>query len=59
MLRRIVGITGISLWVGLIAVVVGLQAKANGEQMFKNLPEAWKVEKSFAVSKEQTAAISQ
>lgn len=59
MLRRAIGITGISLWVGLIAAVVGFQAKANGsEQMFKNLPEGWKVEKSFTVSKEQTATIS-
>ncbi len=59
MLRPIVGITGISLWVLLIALVVGLQAKASGEQMFENLPEGWKVEKSFAASKEQTAAIAQ
>ncbi len=35
MLRRIVGITGISLWAGLIvvAVVGGLEGKANGEQI--------------------------
>jgi hypothetical protein len=58
MLRPIVGITGISLWVLLIALVVGLQAKASGEQMFESLPEGWKVEKSFAASKEQTAAIA-
>jgi len=59
MLRRIVGVTGVSLWAGLIAVVVlwGFQANANGEQMFENLPEGWKVEKSFAVSKAQTIAI--
>jgi len=60
MLRRIVGITGISLWAGLIVVTVvgGLEGKANGEQMFENLPEGWKVEKSFAISKEQTLAVS-
>lgn len=61
MLRRIVGIAGISLWVGLIvvAVLAGFQANANGEEIFKNLPEGWKVEESFIVSKDQTAAISQ
>lgn len=59
MLRRIVGITGISLWAGLIvvAVLVGFQANANGGEMFKNLPEGWKVEKSWVASREQTAAI--
>lgn len=60
MVRRIVGMTGIGLWLGLIALTAGLQVKANGnEQMFKNLPEGWKVEKSLAVSKEQTADIGQ
>jgi hypothetical protein len=59
MLRRIVGMTGIGLWLGLIALTAGLQAKTNGnEQMFKNLPEDWKVEKSIVVSKEQTGVIS-
>jgi len=60
MLRRIVGITGISLWTVLIvfAVLVGFQANANGGEMFKNLPEGWNVEKSWVASKEQTAAIS-
>ncbi len=59
MVRRIVGITGIGLWLGLIALTAGLQVKANGnEQMFKNLPEGWKVEKSIVVSKEQTGVIS-
>ena len=60
MIRRIVGITGISLWAVLIvfAVVAGFQANANGGEMFKNLPESWKVEKSFVVSKDQTVAIS-
>jgi len=37
---------------------MGLQVKAAGEQMFENLPEGWKVEESFAVSREQTAAIA-
>jgi hypothetical protein len=60
MLRRILGVTGIGLWLALIAVLLGLQAKANGaERMFKNLPEGWKVEKSFTASREQTAAIGQ
>ncbi len=59
MVRRIVGATGIGLWMGLIALTAGLQVKANGnEQMFKNLPDGWKVEKSFVVSKEQTGIIS-
>jgi len=60
MVRRIVGITGISLWAVLIAIAVlgAFQANANGEQMFENLPEGWKVEKSFVVSKAQTMAIS-
>ena len=60
MLRRIIGITGISLWAGLIAVVVlaGFGGKANGEPMFENLPEGWRVEKSFAVPRDQTGAIS-
>jgi len=60
MVRRIVGITGISLWAGLIAIAVlgAFRANANGEQMFENLPEGWKVEKSFVVSKAQTMAIS-
>jgi len=60
MLRRIIGITGISLWAGLIvvAVIAGFQAKANSEQMFENLPEGWKIEESFVVPMDQTAAIS-
>jgi len=60
MLRRIVGITGISFWAGLIAFVVlgGFQVRANGEPMFENLPEGWKIEKSFVVPRDQTAAIS-
>ncbi|MFA5239475.1 MAG: DUF3887 domain-containing protein [Phycisphaerae bacterium] len=59
MLRRIVGITGISLWAGLIvfAVVTGIQKQANGEQMFENLPPSWKVEQSFVAPADQTAAI--
>ena len=60
MARRIVGTTGIGLWLGLIALAAGLQVKANGnEQMFKTLPDGWKVEKSLAVSKEEIAAIGQ
>jgi hypothetical protein len=30
MARRIVGMTGIGLWLGLIALTAGLQVKANG-----------------------------
>ena len=61
MVRWIAGITGISLWAGLITVVVvvGFEGKADGEPMFKNLPGGWKVEKSFVAPKDQTAAISQ
>lgn len=60
MVRRIVGITGISLWAVLIAIAVlgAFRANANGEQMFESVPEGWKVEKSFAVSKAETMAIS-
>jgi len=58
MIRRIIGITGISLWLGLIAVVVGLQITANGEELFDKLPEGWTIEKSLVVPKDQTADIS-
>ncbi len=59
MARKIAGIIGIGLWAGLIVLLAVLQTKANGnENMFKNLPEGWNVEKSFLVTKEQTAAIS-
>lgn len=61
MARRLIGITGISLWAGLIvvAVIAGFQTKTHGEEIFKNLPKGWKVEKSFVASKAQTAAFSQ
>jgi len=61
MLRRIVGITGISLWAVLIvvAVICGFQTKANGEQIFENLPEGWKVESSFTAPRNEKASISQ
>jgi hypothetical protein len=57
--RRIVGVVGISLWVGLIvfAILAGFGGIANGEQMFKNLPEGWKIEESFTVPMDQTSAI--
>lgn len=58
MIKRIIGITGISLWFGLIAVVAGLQVTANGEELFDKLPEGWKVEKSFIAPKDQVTAIS-
>ncbi len=60
MLRRIVGITGVGLWAALIAaaVIVGLQAKVNGEEIFENLPQDWEVESSFTAKPDQTAAIS-
>ncbi len=60
MARKMVGIAGIGLWLGLIILVIGLQTKANGsEHMFENLPEGWNVERSFTASKEQTIAFSQ
>jgi len=59
MARRIIGITGIGLWFCLIVLVVGLQTTANGsEKMFENLPEGWKIEKSYTAPKTQTAAFS-
>src|SRR3989304_4694216 len=59
MARKMIGIAGIGLWLGLIILVIGLQTKANGsEQMFENLPEGWKVENSLLSSNEQTAAFS-
>lgn len=57
-MRLIAGITGISLWAVLIAVAAGFKANTTGEEMFTNLPEGWRVEKSFTASKAQTAAIS-
>ena len=59
MVRRIIGITGIGLWAGLIALaaVTALQAKTDGKQIFKNLPEGWKIKESFVVPREQTVAI--
>ncbi len=58
MIRRIVGITGITVWFGFIAFVVVLQTKANGsEQLFKNLPAGWKVIESFEVPQDQRQAI--
>jgi len=60
MVRRIAGITGISLWTALIVVagLSGFEAKADGEEMFKNLPEGWKVENSFIVPQAQVMAFS-
>lgn len=60
LMRRIVGMAGISLWAGLIVFVIlaGFNGIANGEQMFENLPEGWKIEESFVVPMNQTAAIS-
>jgi len=58
MVRRITGITGISLWLVLIAAVA-MQLKANGEEIFNNLPEGWQVVSSFSATEEQKQAISQ
>ena len=60
MARRIAGIAGITVYVGIIIVlmVFKFMAYGDGEQIFKNLPEGCKVEKSFVVPRNQTAAIS-
>lgn len=58
MLRRIIGITGISLWAGLILVVMAFKVKADGEEIFQNLPEGWKIDKSVVAPKDQTLAFS-
>lgn len=58
MLRRIIGITGISLWAGLILAVVALKVKADVEEIFQDLPEGWRIEKSVVVPKDQTLAFS-
>ncbi len=60
MTKRIVGITGVTLWAALIAVVViiGAQAQVNGEEIFDNLGQDWTVESSFTASAEQTQTIS-
>jgi hypothetical protein len=60
MTKRIAGITGVTLWAALIAaaVIVGLQAKVNGEEIFDNLGRGWKVESSFTAQPAETAAIS-
>lgn len=58
MLRRIIGITGITFWAGLIIIALGFQLKADGEEIFQNLPEGWMIEKSVAVPNDQTLAFS-
>jgi len=60
MTKRIAGITGVTLWAALIAaaVIVGLQAKVNGEEIFDNLGRGWKVESSFTAQPAETATIS-
>ena len=59
MMRRVVGITGISAWIVLIVIMVILafQTEANGDPMFENLPEGWGVEQSFMVPRDQKMAI--
>ena len=61
MARRIAGAAGIGIWAGLVvaAVVAGFQRPTDAkEKMFENLPEGWKVEKSFVAHNEQRVAIS-
>ncbi|MHC4060612.1 MAG: alpha/beta hydrolase family protein [Planctomycetota bacterium] len=61
MARRIAGAAAIGMWSGLVvvAVVAGFQGLANGqEEIFRNLPEGWKVEKSVVVSANERAALS-
>jgi len=54
MLRRV------SVIAFLLAVLFSQnQASAGAEKRFKNLPEGWKIERSFVASPAQTAAISQ
>ncbi|MHC4215635.1 MAG: transglutaminase-like domain-containing protein [Planctomycetota bacterium] len=59
MMRRFIGITGISAWVVLIVIMVILafQTEANGDPMFENLPEGWRVVQSFMVPRDQKMAI--
>jgi len=60
MARRIVGVTGISIWAFIVisAVVSGLGSKADGNEMFEKLPERWKVQNSFQARPEQLVEIS-
>ncbi|MHC4618626.1 MAG: hypothetical protein ACYTEQ_12840 [Planctomycetota bacterium] len=61
MTRRIAGAAGIGIWAGLVvaAVVAGFQTTTNAkEKIFENLPEGWKVEKSFVARNDERVAIS-
>ncbi|MHC4068096.1 MAG: DUF3887 domain-containing protein [Planctomycetota bacterium] len=53
MLRKIAGFTGLALWLVLIVVLVPFQTKANGQPVFENPPEQWKIEKTVHASPNQ------
>jgi len=61
MVRRIVGVAGISVWafVVITAVLSGLGGKADGKQMFEKLPERWKVQNSFRAGPAQLMKFSE
>jgi len=60
-LRRTVGAAGVVFWAAavVLAILFGFQRKASSEQIFENLPEGWKVEKSLLVPPKERMAISQ
>jgi len=53
MLRKIAGFTGLALWLVLIVVLVAFQTKANGQPVFENPPDQWKIEKTVHASPNQ------
>jgi len=53
MLRKIAGFTGLALWLVLIVVLVAVQTKANGQPVFENPPDQWKIEKTVHASPNQ------
>jgi regulator of replication initiation timing len=53
MLKKIAGFTGPALWLVLIVVLVAFQTEANGQQVFENLPDQWKIEKTEHASPNQ------
>ena len=53
MLRKVAGFTGLVLWAALIVVLAVFQTKANGQAVFENVPEGWKIEKTVNASANQ------
>jgi hypothetical protein len=51
--RKIAGFTGLALWLVLIVVLATFQTKANGQPVFENPPEQWKIEKTEHASPNQ------